>query len=148
MHIATTTPAPTPAQTREAAIAANLAAVDAHIQGEAQDPASVLALYTDDVVLEVPSRGLRFTNHADILANYRRMFASMAEVEIVPLDRFATEDRVVDDCLVRLRITGDGLTNAPFGPGTRVELRLLHVFHMHGGRIAREQVFEGWRRLD
>lgn len=128
-------------------VARNLAVADAHIQGEARDPASVLDLYTEDAVLEVPSRNLRFTTHAEILANYRRMFASMAEVEVVPLDRFATAERVVDDCLVRLLITGDGLTNAPFGIGTRVELRLLHVFHMRDGRIAREQVFEGWRRI-
>lgn len=141
MHIAASAPIPADA------IALNLAVVDAHIQGEARDPASVLDLYTEDAVLEVPSRNLRFETKEEILANYQRMFASMAEVEILPLDRFATEDRVVDECLVRLLITGDGLTGVPFGPGTRVELRLLHVFHMREGRIAREQVFEGWRRV-
>lgn len=129
-------------------VALNLATVDAHIRGEAQDPAAVMGLYTEDVVLEVPSRGLRLDTHAAIEANYRRMFASMDEIEITPLDRFATTDRVVDECLVRFRITGDGLVNAPFGIGARVELRLLHVFAMRGGRIARETVFEGWRRLD
>ena len=129
-------------------IAENLAIVDAHIRGEAQDPRAVLALYTDDVVLEVPSRGLRLASHGEIEANYRRMFASMAEVEIEPLDRFATADRVVDDCRVRFRITGDGFANAPYGEGARVELRLLHVFEMRAGRIARETVFEGWSRLD
>lgn len=129
-------------------IARNLATVDAHIRGEAQDPASVMALYAPGIVLEIPTRGLRFDTLAEIEANYRRMFASMAEVEIEPLDRFATEERVVDDCLVRLRITGDGLTNAPFPIGTRVEIRLLHVFAMQDGLIAREAVFEGWRRLD
>jgi hypothetical protein len=128
-------------------VVANLATVDAHIRGEAQDPASVMALYTEDVVLEVPSRGLRFTTHAEIEANYRRMFASMAEVEIEPLDRFATASRVVDDCRVRFRLTGDGMVNAPYPPGARVELRLLHVFEMRAGRIARETVFEGWARL-
>ncbi|WP_206933143.1 nuclear transport factor 2 family protein [Roseococcus thiosulfatophilus] len=128
-------------------IARNLATVDAHIQGEAQDPAAILGLYTDDVVLEVPARGLRFDSHAEIEANYRRMLASMAEVEITPLDRFATEERVVDECLVRFRITGDGLAGAPYGRGDRVELRLLHVFAMRDGLIARETVYEGWRRI-
>ena len=64
------------------------------------------------------------------------------------MDRFATADRVVDECLVRLRITGDGVVNVPVPVGSRAELRLLHVFHMRDGRIAREEVFEGWRRLD
>ena len=44
-------------------------------------------------------------------------------------------------------LTGDGMANAPYPPGTRVELRLLHVFEMRAGRIARETVFEGWTRL-
>ncbi|MBS7788878.1 nuclear transport factor 2 family protein [Roseococcus sp. SDR] len=129
-------------------VARNLATVDAHIRGEAQDPAAVMALYAPGIVLEVPSRGLRFETLAEIEANYRRMFASMAEIELTPGERFATEDRVVDDCHVRFRITGDGLTNAPYGIGTRVELRLLHIFAMQDGLIARETVFEGWRRLD
>jgi len=127
--------------------AANLAVVDRHMREEATDPDGVLALYTDDAVLEVPGRGLRFDTHQAIRDNYLRMFASMAEVEIQPLDRFATAERVVDECMVRLRVTGDGLANAPVPVGARVELRLLHVFHMRDGRIAREEVFEGWRVL-
>jgi hypothetical protein len=130
------------------AITRNLAVVDAHIRGEAADPASVMALYTDDIVLEMPARGLRLTSKREIEANYRAMFASMEAVEITPLERFATEDRVVDDCLVRFRLVGDGMANAPVPVGSRVELRLLHVFALRDGLIARETVFEGWRRLD
>ena len=37
------------------------------------------------------------------------MFASFAEVEITPLDRFATETRVFDDMIVRLRLVGAGI---------------------------------------
>ena len=129
-------------------MATNLAVVDAHIRGEAVDPAAVMALYTDDIVLEMPTRGLVLTGNAEIRANYERMFASLGQVEIQPLERFATAERVVDDCIVRFRLTGDGMVNAPVPVGARVELRLLHVFHMRDGRIAREEVFEGWRRLD
>lgn len=130
------------------AVAHNLDVVDRHMRDEARDPDSVMALYTDDAVLEIPGRGLRFDTLAAIRDNYLRMFASIGEIEIQPLDRFATAGRVVDECLVRLRISGDGVTNAPVPVGARAELRLLHVFHMRGGRIAREEVFEGWRRLD
>lgn len=129
-------------------IARNLAVVDRHIREEASDPEGVLALYTEDAVLEVPSRGLRFDNHAAIRDNYQRMFASMADVRIEPLDRFATVDRVVDECRVFFRLIGDGMVNAPVPIGANVELHLLHVFHMRDGRIARESVFEGWRRTD
>ncbi len=129
-------------------LAHNLSVVDRHMRNEAIDPDSVMSLYTDDAVLEIPARGLRFDTLAAIRENYVRMFASMAEVDIRPMDRFATEDRVVDECTVTLRITGDGVTGAPIPVGARAELRLLHVFHMRDGRIAREEVFEAWRRLD
>ena len=130
------------------AISANLAVVDAHIRNEAQDPASVAALYTEDAVLEMPTRGLRFASHAAVLGNCLRMFAAMSEIEIEPVDRFATADRVVDECRVRCRLTGDGMAGAPVPVGAGVELRLLHVIHMRGGRIGREVVYEGWRRID
>ncbi|BBB68733.1 hypothetical protein UNDYM_4480 [Undibacterium sp. YM2] len=126
----------------------NLDVVDRHIQGEARDVDSILDLYTDDIVLEVPGRGLRFAGRDAIRANYLAMWPSMAEVELQPLDRFATEHRVVDDMIVRMRLVGPGMTNAPVPLGSRVELRLIHHFTMRDGLIAREQVFELWRNLD
>ena len=129
------------------AIARNLAVVDAHIRDEARDPSLVMDLYTDDIVLEMPTRGLTLTDKAAIEANYRAMFGSLADVEIIPGTRFATEDHVVDDCTVRFRLTGDGVRNAPLPGGSRVELRLMHLFAMRDGRIARETVYEGWRRI-
>jgi hypothetical protein len=123
----------------------NLAVVEQHIQGEARDVDSILCLYTDDVVLEVPGRGLRFEGRDAIRANYVAMWPSMAQVELVPLDRFATADRVVDDMIVRMRLVGEGMVNAPLPIGSEVELRLVHHFWMRDGLIAREQVFEMWR---
>lgn len=131
-----------------ATLALNLAVVDRHIREEASDPDGVLTLYTDDAVLEIPGRGLYFDTHQAIRDNYVRTFGSMADVVIEPMDRFATLDRVIDECLVHLRVVGDGLVNAPATVGSRVQLRLLHVFHMRDGKIAREEVFEGWKTLD
>lgn len=129
-------------------IAQNLLVVDEHMRNEAVDPDLVMSLYTDDVVLEVPGRGLHLDTHEAIRRNYIEMFASLADVEIIPNDRFATAERVFDDTTVRFRLVGDGMLNAPVAKGTRVELRLLHVFQMRCGRIAREQVFETWKALD
>jgi ketosteroid isomerase-like protein len=125
----------------------NLAVVDRHIQGEARDVDSILDLYTDDIVLEVPGRGLRFEGREAVRANYVAMWPSMAEVELIPLERFATEHRVVDDMLVRMRLVGPGMANAPLPIGARAEIRLVHHFSMRDGLIAREQVFEMWRPL-
>jgi hypothetical protein len=128
--------------------ARNLAVAEAHLRDEARDPSGVVALYTDDIVLEMPTRGLTFTGKATIEADYGRMFGSIAEVEIEPLTRFATATHVVDDCIVRIRLVDNGFANAPVPVGSRVELRLMHLFAMRDGRIARETVLEGWRQLE
>jgi len=130
------------------AIRTNLETVDKHIRGEAVDVDSILGLYTDDIVLEIPGRGLRFEGREAIRANYLGMWESMGEVELEPLERFATEDRVVDDMKVRLRLTGPGVVGAPVPIGSRAEIRLIHHFSMRGGLICREQVFELWRPLE
>lgn len=122
----------------------NLSIVDQHIQGEARDVDSILPLYTDDAVLEIPGRGLRFEGRDAIRANYLAMWPAMADVRLQPLDRFATAERVVDDMIVSMRLIGEGMTNAPVPVGSQVQLRLVHHFTMREGRIAREQVFELW----
>lgn len=127
----------------------NLDIVGDHIALEASDVDAALALYTDDIVWESPSRQLRFEGKEAVAANYRRMFSSLdfATFELEPIERFATEDRVVDDCRVRFTLTGDGFANAPANVGDRVELRLVHIFEMRDGQIARESTFELWRKL-
>lgn len=132
----------------EAAIVENLEVVEAHIRGEGRDPAAIMDLYTDDIVLEMPSRGMVLTGKAAIEANYRRMFGAIELLAMEPIERFATPTRVVDDCRARFRLVREGFDNAPLPIGSLVELRLLHVFHMRAGRICREQVFEVWRPID
>ena len=128
-------------------IARNLDVVDRHIRGEAQDVDSVLDLYTDDIVLSIPARGIELHGKEAIRAMYLRLFSSMRDVELQPLDRFATEDRVVDDMRVFLTVSGDGIDNCPVALGSRAELRLIHHFRMRDGLIAREEVFEVWKAL-
>lgn len=127
----------------------NLDIVGKHIALEATDVNAALELYTDDVVWESPARRLRFVGKDAVANNYRRMFSSLdfATFELEPVERFATEDRVVDDCYVRFTLTGDGFENAPARIGDRVELRLVHIFEMRGDKIARESTFELWRKL-
>ena len=123
----------------------NLRIVAEHIANEARDPAGILPLYTSDAVLEFPGRGLKFTTPDVIEANYRRMFAAISDVELEPLDRFATDDRVVDDMIVRFTVVDEGMDGAPVQVGDKVALRLVHVFHMRNGLIAREIVHEDWQ---
>ena len=131
---------PTPAEI-------NLAVVDAHMKGEASDPASIMDLYAEGTVLDMPSRDMRLDTLEAIENNYRDLFGSIELLSMQPLDRFATNDRVVDDCIVQFKVTGKGYAKLPYPIGAIIELRLLHVFQMREGKIARETVFESWKPI-
>ena len=135
--------------TREELIAANLAAVESHFHTEATgEIEEALELYTDDIVWESPARSLVFRGKEATGEMYRRMFDSFRVEEFRCLQRFATEERVVDDSVATVVLAGDGVLNAPAPVGSRVEIRLLHVFEMRAGKISRELVFENWRVLE
>jgi ketosteroid isomerase-like protein len=135
--------------TREELIAANLAAVEAHFHTEATgEVEKALELYTDDIVWESPARRLVFRGKEATGAMYRRMFDSFEVEEFRCLQRFATEARVVDDSVATVVLAGDGVPNAPAPLGSKVEIRLLHVFEMRAGKISRELVFESWRVVE
>ena len=57
------------------------------------------------------------------------------------LDRFATEDRVVDDSVISLEIIKNGFM--PFPIGTKIEMRLTHIFEIRDGKISKEIGIEG-----
>ena len=123
-------------------IAANLAAVEAHFGSEATGRIDdAIALYTDDVVWEAPSRNLVFEGKEAVTANYREIFAVLKNVEFHTMDRFATEDRVVDDSIVSFEVAKDGFV--PFPVGTKCQMRLTHIFEMRDGKISKEIGIEG-----
>ena len=126
----------------------NLAVAEAHFHSEANNEVDrALALFTDDVVWESPTRGLVLRGKSEAGANYRRMFNSFSVESFRCLQRFATEDRVVDDSVLVATLTGSGVQNAPAPVGSRVEIRLLHVFEMRDGKISKKLVFENWKLL-
>ena len=123
-------------------IAANLAAVEAHFGGEASGRIEdAIKLYTDDVVWEAPSRNLEFRGKEAVAANYRDLFSVLKNVEFHTKDRFATEDRVVDDSVVTFEVAKEGFI--PFPAGTKCEMRLTHIFEMRDGKISKEIGIEG-----
>ena len=125
-------------------IARNLAAVESHFHSEALNEVdAALETFTDDIVWEAPAlNGLnrRFAGKQAVERNYRALFASMRDVKFTFLQRFATEDRVVDDSLVTFEVARDGYWHFPLG--SKVEMRLVHIFEMRNGKIARELVFD------
>lgn len=134
---------------REELIAANLAVVEAHFHSEAANEVEkALELFTDDIVWESPTRNLLLRGKEATGENYRKMFSSFKVEGFRTIDRFATEDRVVDDSIITVELVGDGVVNAPVPVGSKVEIRLLHVFEMREGKISKELVLENWRVVE
>lgn len=122
-------------------VANNLAVVEAHFHSEAANEIEqALELYTDDIIWEAPARQLAFKGKDAVAENYRKIFTSIKDVEFRNLDRFATEDRVVDDSIISFTITREGFL--PFPIGQKIEMRLAHIFEMRGGKISKEIAFE------
>lgn len=123
-------------------IEANLAMVEAHFGSEASGRVDeAVALYTDDIVWEAPTRNIVLHGKHAVAENYRNMFLGFKDVEIWTLDRFATQDRVVDDSVLSLEITKNGFM--PFPVGTKVEMRPTHIFEIRDGKISKEIGIEG-----
>jgi ketosteroid isomerase-like protein len=126
-------------------VAENLACVELHFHSEAHDEIeAALELYTDDIVWEAPApNGLNrsYTGKQAVAEGYRELFGSMSNIQFQPLQRFATEDRVVDDSLVSFEVVKDGYW-PHFSAGQKVEMRLVHIFEMRDGKISKEIVFD------
>ena len=139
----------TSALTREEIIARNLAAVDVHFHNE--NPEGIdraVGVYTDDIVWEVPARGLVLRDRETVKKEYLGIFDAMKIHKYTNLYRFATEEWVFDDSIFEITLLNDGFRNCPFPAGTRCSIRLVHAFQCRDGKICRENGYEIWRRAD
>jgi ketosteroid isomerase-like protein len=131
-------------------IAQNLTCVDAHFHSEAEnDIEAALELYTDDIIFEAGAlNGLNrsFSGKQAVAKFYRELWATMRDVKFQPLQRFATEDRVVDDSLASFEVVRDGCW-PHFSTGQNIEMRLVHIFEMRDGKISKEIVFDMGRPM-
>src|SRR3954447_17668603 len=132
--------------TREQIIERNLKAVEAHFHNE--NPESIetaLELYGDEVSWEGPSRGIVMTDKKEILEAYRGIFRTVAVHSFTTLRRFATEQYVFDDQVGDVTVVGDEMPNLPYPKGTKMSVRLAHVFEMKDGKIVKEIAYEIFR---
>jgi len=95
----------------------------------------------DAIVWEAPSRPRRLQGTEAVAAKYRQIFRTIKHIQWHGLDRFATEDRVVDDRVISVEVATEGLIPLPIG--TRGEMRLTHLFHLRDGKITQAIGIEG-----
>ncbi|MFI6689770.1 nuclear transport factor 2 family protein [Streptomyces sp. NPDC050485] len=130
---------------REDVIRKNVEVVAAHLDREARDIEAALALYTDDVVWEAPSRGVILRGKERIAENYRDLFGCLHIHSTTLLRQIATEEWVFNDKLLSVTITGDRIPGLDFPVGMKLSVRKLGAFQLRDGLICREISHESWR---
>ncbi len=130
----------------------NLAVVDAHFHNEnPEDIDKAIDLYGDSIVWEVPARGVLLRDKAAVREAYLNIFKSYNIHSMTQVRRFGAGNYVVDDSIAVMTLVGDverNVPGCPFPPGTKVSMRIVHIFELDDGRIIRENGYELWRRAD
>lgn len=116
--------------------------VNDHFHYEATDDVpGVMSTLTEDAEHEViPSPVGALKDREKQRAYYEMPFDALDGESVTPLRRYYGEDFLIDETLWHGRVK-DG---APFlcdGRSGPVDFRLLHVFELRDGKIAREQVW-------
>lgn len=131
---------------RDDLIARNLAVVEAHFHNENPDDVEkAVALYTDDIVWEAPSRGQVYQSAVEVKAAYLDIFQTLCITSLTLLRQVATETTVFTDHIAEATVVGDRMPHLPFGIGTKINARLVHLFELRDGKICREIAYEMWR---
>jgi len=119
----------------------HLATVQIHFDAEkAGNWEKIKTMYTDDIVWERACMNQIVKGKEAVAAAYVEVFSALKNWDFQCLDRFATEDRVVDETIFTFEVKKDGIMPLPVG--TRAKLRLVHIFEMRDGKVSRELVME------
>lgn len=115
--------------------------IDRHFAAEnAHDVEATLATYTDDIVWDdvthpaCPVQGKEAAGEI-----YKSIIDSIPDINLESVLRFSAGDRVVDEAILTGHVHGEwaGID----GGGAPVRVRILHVFDIRDGLIARENTW-------
>jgi hypothetical protein len=73
------------------------------------------------------------------------IFQTVRITSLTLLRQAATETTVFTDHIGEATVVGDRMPNLPFGIGTKINARLVHLFELRDGKICREIAYEAWR---
>jgi hypothetical protein len=97
-------------------------------------------MYTEDIIWERACVNQLVEGKEALAAAYVALFSGLRDYDFHSYDRFATEDRVVDDSLFTFTVAKEGIMSLPVG--TKAKLKLVHIFEMRGGKVSKELVME------
>lgn len=115
--------------------------IDRHFAAEnAHDVEATLATYTDDVVWDdVTHPRSPFRGKRAVAEVYGGILQAIPDLNLRSVWRIRCGDYVVDEAIVTGHVVGEFVGVA--GGGAPVSFRLLHIFELRDGLIAREN---GW----
>ncbi len=120
---------------------AALEVIDRHLAAEnAHDVEATLATYTEDIIWDdVTHPRSPFRGKRAVAEVYGGILQAIPDINLKSVRRIQCGDHVVDEALVTGHLVGEfaGVT----GGGAPVSFRLLHVFDLRGGLIARENAW-------
>lgn len=115
--------------------------IDRHFAAEnAHDIEATLATYTDDIVWDdVTHPGSPFQGKQAVAQAYGGILEAIPDLHIRSVSRFECGAHVVDESILTGHVSGEfaGVS----GGGAPVSFRLLHVFDLRDGLIARENAW-------
>ncbi len=122
-------------------VSKNLDTVRIHFDAEkAGDWEKIKEMYTDDIIWERACVKQYVEGKEGVAAAYIELFSGLKDCDFHSLDRFGTEERVVDDCVFSFVVAKEGIMPLPVG--TKAKMRLVHIFEMREGKVSRELVME------
>jgi len=117
--------------------------IDRHFAAEnAHDVAATLATYTDDIVWDDVTHPLCPVQGKDAAGEiYTAIIDAIPDVHLETVRRFCADDgsKVVDESILTGHVHGEWSGIA--GEGAPVRVRILHVFDLENGLIARENTW-------
>jgi steroid delta-isomerase-like uncharacterized protein len=116
--------------------------IDRHFAAEnAHDVAATLETYTDDVIWDDVTHPLCPVQGKEAAAEiYTGIIASIPDLHLETVKRFnADENRIVDESILTGHVHGEW--SGIEGAGAPVRVRILHIFDLRDGLIARENTW-------
>jgi steroid delta-isomerase-like uncharacterized protein len=115
--------------------------IDRHFAAENNhDVAGALATYTADVIWDdVSDPRCPLSGHEAAGANYENIMRTLPDLRLESVFRFTCHDHVVDESILTGTVNGSYLGVECHGAPVR--FRILHVFDLRDGLIAREQAW-------
>ena len=123
------------------AVEAALDVIDRHFAAEnAHDIEATLATYTEDIVWDdVTHMGSPFRGKRAVAEAYGGILQAIPDLNLRSVMRFQCGEHVVDESMLSGHVVGEFAGIA--GGGAPVSVRLLHVFDLRDGLIARENAW-------